>query len=410
MNYPAISGFEITSVLGIGGMGTVYLARQLSLNRLVAIKILPAYLSRDSSYVKRFQQEARAAAQIKHPGIVQVYDAGEDQGLFYFVMEYISGETAAHRVRRKGWLDEESVLLIGESVAVALEYAWHEARLVHRDIKPDNILIDGDGTVKLADLGLAKLMGGTGSEGKITLSHSMIGTPHYCSPEQARGEYSVDCRADIYALGATMYHLITGRSPFSDTSGVSAMLLNITDYIQDPMDCNPDVSEAFSWLLEKAMAKNRDCRYHNWHDMLDDIDHLFKGKPIASEQLSPGQSTIARSKRRTMPGRSARIKYLKSMRMSEIRSIRDAIASSASSSLRFRVFLVIAAVFTVILFLICFGIEYRRRSLRLSHEKTHNENVTGIDTDSATDKTDNHENQMNGYRKPKKTLPVLELP
>ncbi|MCA1809991.1 MAG: serine/threonine protein kinase [Lentisphaerae bacterium] len=153
MPLPLIKGYEIIRTLGEGGMGAVYLARQLSLNRLVAVKILPDYLAENPSYVIRFRQEAKAAGKLKHNNMVQIYDAGVESDVFYFVMEYIDGETAGRRVARKGRLDEESTLLIGEAVAVALEYAWDDARLVHRDIKPDNILIDGDGTVKVADLG-----------------------------------------------------------------------------------------------------------------------------------------------------------------------------------------------------------------------------------------------------------------
>jgi len=294
--FPAIQGFEILKLVGKGGMGTVYLARQLSLNRPVAVKILPVHLAAaNPSYVTRFQQEARAAAKVKHPGLVQIYDAGEYQGLFYYVMEYISGETTARRVVRKGRLDEHNALLIAESVAVALEHAWDAARLVHRDIKPDNILIDGDGTVKVADLGLAKLIDQV--DMVITISHSLIGTPQYCAPEQARGEPHVDCRADIYALGATLYHYISGQAPFADTSGSSAMKRSLTDFIPDLLDSHPDVSEYVAWLIEKMMAKNRNERQNNWHEVLDDIDEVMEGRLPRSAPLPLCASTMLRSER-----------------------------------------------------------------------------------------------------------------
>ncbi|MFA7159611.1 MAG: serine/threonine-protein kinase, partial [Kiritimatiellia bacterium] len=141
MAYPVIPGYQIKGVLGEGGMGTVYLAVQESLGRKVAIKILPPSLACNESYLMRFRHEARAAAKIRHPNIVQIYDAGEHNSVYFFIMEYIDGETSGSRVARKGRLDEQSALLIAESVAVALEYAWDRAQLVHRDIKPDNILI-----------------------------------------------------------------------------------------------------------------------------------------------------------------------------------------------------------------------------------------------------------------------------
>lgn len=294
MSFPTIQGFKIIKLIGRGGMGSVYLARQMSLNRLVAIKILSSHLAAAASYVMRFQQEARAAAKVKHPGLVQIYDAGKAQGMFYYIMEYIDGETTAQRMTRKARLDEESALLITEAVAVALEHAWSEARLVHRDIKPDNILIDNDGTVKVADLGLAKMM--DQSAMAITVSRAMIGTPHYCSPEQARGESYIDCRADIYALGATLYHYIVGQAPFADTPGVSALVRSLTDYVPDPMDCHPDISESVAWLVEKMMARNQNDRQHNWHEVLDDIEQCLRGRLPVSAPLPPRASTINRSK------------------------------------------------------------------------------------------------------------------
>ncbi len=294
-----IPGFEILKEIGVGGMGKVYLARQLSLNRSVAIKVLPLQLSQDPAYVARFKQEAKAAAGIKHENIVQVYDAGEIAGQYYFVMEYINGETVAKRIQRKGRFDEKSALLIVESVAAALEYAWNEAKLVHRDVKPDNILIDEDGTVKLADMGLAKI--NSGSEKSITVNKSMIGTPHYCSPEQAKGEDEVDCRSDMYSLGATLYHIITGKVPFDSTSGISAMLKNITDFLPDPLDIIPDLNPEMSFFLEKLMAKNPQDRYSSWSNVLDEIDRLLNDKPIKERLTRKAKSTILRSKKRCSP-------------------------------------------------------------------------------------------------------------
>jgi len=300
MQYPVIPGYEITGVLGEGGMGKVYLAIQLSLNRKVAVKILPPGLAADESYLLRFRNEARAAAKLRHPNIVQIYDAGEHNRLYFFAMEYISGETAAGRVMRKGKLDEESALLIGESVAVALEYAWDRARLVHRDVKPDNILIDEDGIVKISDLGLAKTMDQV-SPG-ITVERSLIGSPHYCAPEQAQGESELDCGADIYALGATLYHFLTGRPPFAETPGISAMVKKLTEHLPDVIDVNPSATDNFAWLVEKMMARDKKRRQHNWHEVLDDFDEVIHGRPPISDPLPAGLSTMLRGKRRSRSG------------------------------------------------------------------------------------------------------------
>ncbi len=317
--------------LGEGGMGAVYLARQLSLNRMVAVKVLPDCLADNPSYIMRFRQEAKAAAKLKHNNLVQIYDAGVDNGVFYFVMEYIDGETAGHRAQRKGRLEEETTLLIAESVAVALEYAWATAKLVHRDVKPDNILIDGDGTVKVADLGLAKIIGaGTGG---ITMTKMMIGTPYYCAPEQAQGEMQIDCRADIYALGATMYHLATGYAPFADTSGVSAMIRNVTDFVPDPRERNAGLSENFAWLLETMMAKHACARPAGWTEVLADIDRVLHGGMPLTRPPRAGGSTILRGGRK-LPARPHAVPPL---------------ARTPVSARAFRIFLAAAAICLAVL-------------------------------------------------------------
>lgn len=398
-NIPKITGFEILKLVGRGGMGAVYLARQQSLDRPVAVKILPAQLAENPSYLMRFRQEARAAAKIKHPGLVQVLDAGEENGLFYYVMEYISGETTAQRLRRKGRLDEGSALTIAESVAVALDYAWQEARLVHRDIKPDNILIDGDGTIKVADLGLAKLLDQQGES--ITMSRALIGTPHYCSPEQARGEGQVDCRADIYGLGATLYHFVVGQAPFADTSGIAAMVRSLTDFVPDPMDCHADVSGPMAWLIEKMMARERQDRQRDWHETLDDIGQVMQGRPPSSARLRPRASTLLRSTRRLQinldlrPPRGesrgspapsdARAITPASMSLAEDAqgkqsadddpaehrepewaegSLAEETAADGKPSTVFRIFLIVAAVLTLLLYLAWFRMEKRARFSR----------------------------------------------
>ena len=300
MSYPLIPGYEIVGVLGEGGMGTVYLANQVSLARKVAVKILPPGLAHDESYLMRFRHEAMAAARIRHPNIVQIYDAGEHNGVCFFIMEYVAGETSGQRVARKGRLDEESALLIAESVAVALEFAWDRAQLVHRDIKPDNILIDEDGTVKVADLGLAKTMDQLAPG--ITVGRAMIGSPHYCAPEQAQGEENVDCCADIYALGATLYHYLAGQPPFAETPGLTAMVKKLTECLPDIIEVNPAVSDNTAWLIEKMLVRDKNMRQRNWRQVLDDIDAVLNKRPPVTAPVPAGASTMRRGKQRAKSG------------------------------------------------------------------------------------------------------------
>jgi serine/threonine-protein kinase len=300
MAYPLIPGYEITGILGEGGMGTVYLAVQKSLGRKVAVKILPPSLAGNESYLMRFRHEAKAAAMIRHPNIVQIYDAGDYNNVYFFIMEYIDGETTGARVARKGKLDEQSTLLIAESVAVALEYAWDRAQLVHRDIKPDNILIDDDGTVKLSDLGLAKTMDRMAPG--ITVGRAMIGSPHYCAPEQAQGEENIDCCADIYALGATIYHFLTGQPPFADTPGIGAMVKKLTEHFPDVLEINPAVSDNTAWLIEKMLARDKALRQQTWLEVLDDINEAIHERPPLSDPAPAGASTMLRSRRRDKSG------------------------------------------------------------------------------------------------------------
>ncbi|MEQ8787027.1 MAG: serine/threonine-protein kinase [Pirellulaceae bacterium] len=204
---------EVLELLGQGGMGAVYKARQPSLDRLVAVKILPAQISRTPGFAERFAREARALARLSHPHIVAVYDSGERDGLFYFVMEFIDG-TNLREVMQAGQLTPQEAMAIVPQVCDALEYA-HENGVVHRDIKPENILVDKTGRVKIADFGLAKLATGQGTEAALVLTgtYQVMGTPRYMAPEQLEGSRNVDHRADIYSLGVVFYELLTGELP-----------------------------------------------------------------------------------------------------------------------------------------------------------------------------------------------------
>ena len=291
-----LPGYDLGDKIGEGGMATVWMARQIALDRTVAVKILSTHLVDDSDAIQKFRQEAQAAARLKHPGIVQVYDAGESDGLLYFVMEFVAGCTVSELLEKRGRLTERNALLIVEGVATALRYAWDEARLVHCDIKPSNIMIDQDGSVKVADLGLARLTGMTG----VKADEAMIeGTPHDTSPEQARGESDLDCRADIYSLGAMLYHLLTGRVPFGDRSGTAALECQGSGFLPDPQDVNHELTLGVAWLGEKMMVKDRTIRIATWAELLTDIEAVKHGEMPPGKPPSAGQSTILRSELRS---------------------------------------------------------------------------------------------------------------
>jgi predicted Ser/Thr protein kinase len=238
---------EVIGLLGQGGMGYVYKARQRGLDRLVALKLLPQEVSKESDFAERFGREARALAKLSHPGIVVVHDSGQVGGLYYFIMEYIEGLNLRELLQRnEGRLDTDRALQIVHSVCDALEYA-HDEGVVHRDIKPENILLDLKGRVKIADFGLAKLLGAEddGSPSHLTLNspQQMLGTPHYMAPEQTERPLTVDHRADIYSIGVVFYEMITGelplgRFPLPSEIGRGAPILD--DIVLRALEKNPD--------------------------------------------------------------------------------------------------------------------------------------------------------------------------
>ncbi len=262
MDIPEIEGFKIIEKLGEGGMASVWKANQISLDRLVAIKILSPHLSIAAEDVERFQKEARSTAKLKHPGIVQVYDAKISNGLYCFIMEYIAGYTVGEWVRRKGHIGEVDTLTVADCVAEAMNYAWSTARLVHCDIKPDNIMIDADGTVKVADLGLSYTINAIKKGAK---ADEVMGTPAYISPEQAEGRLDLDCRSDIYSLGAMMYHMLTGKLMFHGKSDDKVMELQVTSEPEDAQKINPSIPDAVNNLLKKMLKKKRSERPQDWN-------------------------------------------------------------------------------------------------------------------------------------------------
>lgn len=271
-----IPGFQMLERLGAGAMATVFKAKQLSLDREVAIKVLPRRLSENGEYVERFYQEGRAAAKLNHRNIVQAIDVGEANGLHYFVMEYVRGKTVYDDIKDGKPYSEADALDIIIQIAEALEHA-HEKGLIHRDVKPKNIMITPNGVAKLADMGLAREA--ADNEAAQSEMGRAYGTPYYISPEQIRGELDIDFRADIYSLGATLYHMITGRVPFEGSTPSAVMHKHLKETLVPPDHLNAKLSVGIAEVVEVMMAKNRDDRYANVTMLLQDLRAIRKGEP-----------------------------------------------------------------------------------------------------------------------------------
>ncbi len=280
--------FEILEQIGQGGMGAVYRARQTALRRFVAIKTLQPALASDAEYVARFHNEAVAAAGLNHPNLVQVYSAGIADGLHYFAMEYVEGESAQDRLKRKGRIHPAEAIAIAMNVATALDYGWRKAQLIHRDIKPDNIFLSGDGEVKLGDLGLAKSLSQSQS---LTMTGASMGTPHYISPEQAEGKKDIDLRTDIYSLGCTLYHLLSGQPPYGGDSAVAVMMKHVSAPVPDLRSVWPECPPALAATVAKAMQKSPAARqqtYGEWSaELRRAYDALDAPIPSAKKPKKP---------------------------------------------------------------------------------------------------------------------------
>lgn len=285
-----LDGFEIIDELGSGGMATVWRARQISLDRDVAIKELSSHFATEPDDVARFQAEACTAGRLKHPGIVQVYDAFFRNGAYCFVMEFVDGYTIGDWLRRKGRLSERAALDVAECIADALDYAWKQFGMVHCDIKPDNVMIDNDGTVKLTDLGLSRTV--RTLDPNSEQQQYVYGTPGYIAPEQAMGEADLDCRTDMYSLGAMLYHLVTGRMLFQGEPDERAMEMQVTGTVTHPRHLVPTLSPSFCDLLEKLLSKDRRHRHADWQQVRADIVSVRLHRPLANGFPRPHLSTI----------------------------------------------------------------------------------------------------------------------
>jgi predicted Ser/Thr protein kinase len=253
----AFGDYHIIAELGKGGMGRVFRAHHLPLDRDVALKVLDDPVAGDESFRSRFLKEARSAARLNHRNIVQIYDFGQVDGTYYLAMEFVAGRSLGAILRSEGPFSERHAVGLVREACTALGTA-HAAGIVHRDVKPDNLILTEDGVVKLVDLGLAKSVV---DDQNATQTGVVAGTPHYISPEQIEGRRDIDGRADVYSLGATLFHLVTGKPPFEGSSPMVVIAKHLHEEPGDPRELVPDLSDALCAVIRRMMARDRDDRY-----------------------------------------------------------------------------------------------------------------------------------------------------
>jgi serine/threonine protein kinase len=279
-----IPGYKVIKKLGAGAMASVMLGRQLSLDRLVAIKLLPKKFTGNPQFIERFYAEGRAAAQLNHPNIVQAYDVGKAGDYHYFVMEYVDGRTAYDDIARLKRYSEKDAIDVILQIADALQHA-HEKGLIHRDVKPKNIMITKEGIAKLADMGLARAI--SDKEAAEAEAGKAFGTPYYISPEQIRGEKNITPAADIYSLGATLYHMLTGQVPFEGKNPSEVMHKHLKAELPQPDHINSRLSAGISEVVEMMMAKSPSQRYRSCKDLIVDLKAVRAGQapPLAHKDF-----------------------------------------------------------------------------------------------------------------------------
>ena len=292
-----LPGYKIAGVLGRGAQGVVVKAQREADGKVVAVKILSTQMAKVAEFRRRFRREAQVALELSHPNIVQGIEVGQADGLPFVVMEFIDGETMGERLRR-GPLTEAEALPIMRDCAAALVCA-HERGLVHRDIKPDNLMLTRDGRAKLMDLGLAK---DTDSGQELTMSGSVFGTPGYISPEAAVDAKDTDIRADVYSLGATFYHALVGQVPFPEKTLTKALKRALTEDPPSPRALVPAVSEACDALIRKMLARDRKLRVQTPAELLVDLDLVAKGEMPTSPE---GHAARGRGRGDAAPGADA---------------------------------------------------------------------------------------------------------
>lgn len=290
-------------------MGAVYKARQMSLDRVVSLLVLTRELSEDTKFVRNFESEARKAARLKHPHLVQVYDVGRSEGLYWISMEYLEVESVEVRVVRDGPLVEHFAVGVCLQVVQALQHAWEKSRLIHGDIKPRHILLEREThNARLAELGFGK--SGFVGEGDPEVSDTVftMGTPQFVSPEKAMRSKSLDFRADMYSLGATMYFMLTGKVPFDGLDPAAMLASHLRGHLPDPRTYRPGLHQSMVSVLERLLAKDPVDRYPTWAALAHDLTQIQENRGLSAPPLAPGKSTLQRSHGRSSAAATPRRK------------------------------------------------------------------------------------------------------
>jgi serine/threonine-protein kinase len=281
--------FKLEEKVGSGGMSSVYRAFDPTLERLVAIKLMHRDISSDPDQLERFRREARAVARLNHPHVVTVIDAGEDDGAPYIVFEYVEGETLKERIRRLGRLPVDEAVAYAIEIGRALECA-HAHKLVHRDVKPQNVLIDRDGRAKVTDFGIARSMEAQG----LTATGRVLGTTDYVSPEQALG-HEVTAQSDIYSLGVVLYEMLTGEAPFKADTQVAVAMKHVREPLPDVQRRRPEISATLAAVVERSTAKETQNRYATVEDMVHDLEEVLAIEAARTGQATGEATTVLRS-------------------------------------------------------------------------------------------------------------------
>jgi serine/threonine-protein kinase len=285
--------YELLELIGKGGMSSVYKAHDRLLDRQIAVKILHPHFTEDEEYVERFRREARAVAQLSHPNIVTVIDRGEDEGRQYIVFEYVEGENLKQLLERTGPMPVRDALLLALQAARALAFA-HGRGLIHRDVKPQNVLLNADGQAKMTDFGIARSVDVQG----VTITGTVLGTSEYIAPEQARGE-RVDAQTDVYSLGVVLYELLVGSVPYEGETFVTVALKHVNEPVPPVLERRPDVPPRVALAVERAMAKSRDERFSSMEELVDELEGCL-------DELDPGDEQATMISRQPVAPRRAR--------------------------------------------------------------------------------------------------------
>ncbi|MBQ6440504.1 MAG: Stk1 family PASTA domain-containing Ser/Thr kinase [Mogibacterium sp.] len=284
--------YELLEKIGDGGMAVVYKGKDRLLNRYIAVKILRPEFTKDATFVENFKRESQAAAGLSHPNIVGVYDVGREGNINYIVMELIEGDTLNKIIEKEAPMDYRKVIDISKQVASALRIA-HKNKIIHRDVKPHNIMVTNDGVVKLADFGIARAV----NDATLSTGSKIVGSVHYFSPEQARGNY-VDERSDIYSLGIVMYEMLTGKVPFDGDNPVTVALKHINEEIIPPRELEPSIPPALERIVMKATNKFQTNRYANADELIQDLDNVSFVTAIAPDSIFESTTVVEKRNKR----------------------------------------------------------------------------------------------------------------